>query len=201
MTDPRANWASLEAIAVIAIALVPWPAAISVALPLVIAAAASRWLRHQAVISGATWRGAARGALAGAGAVAIAIAVSTDDLAALSQRSFEWSQQAISGHDPLQFAIVAVHVAVVALAMEVALRGWIVERVLELSPGSPVLPIMTGAFAEAAVTPGSLAGRIGIGVFAIGLGWLYCARRDVAAPIAARVVFQLAALFSEWFAR
>ena len=81
---------------------------------------------------------------------------------------------------------------------ELALRGWIVERVLELSPRAPVLPILVGAFAEAVVTPGGVAVRLGAGVFGIGLGWMYVAAgRSVVAPMLARIAFQVGAVVLE----
>jgi hypothetical protein len=70
--------------------------------------------------------------------------------------------------------------------------------VLELSPGPAVLPVLVGAIAEALVTPGDLAARIGGGVFGAGLGWLHVAAgRSVVAPICARLAFGLGAVALE----
>ncbi len=92
----------------------------------------------------------------------------------------------------------AVYVTATAVATELALRGWIVERVLELSPGPPVLPVLVGAIAEALVTPGDLAARLGGGLFGVGLGWIYAAGgRNLLAPICARVVFELGVVLLE----
>ena len=90
------------------------------------------------------------------------------------------------------------YVAATAIAVELALRGWIVERVLELSPGPVVLPVLVGAFAEALITPGDLAARLGGGLFGAGLGWMYVASgRSVLAPVCARLVFELGVLLLE----
>jgi hypothetical protein len=89
-------------------------------------------------------------------------------------------------------------VIAMAVASELALRGWIVERVLELSPGPPILPVLVGAIAEALVTPGDVATGTGAGVFGAGLGWIYVAAgRSVIAPICARIAFSLAAVVLE----
>ena len=104
----------------------------------------------------------------------------------------EWSQFGFVRGNAMQVAVFAVWVSIAAVTAELALRGWIVERVLELSPGPPVLPILVGAIAEAALTPGDLGVRAGAAVFGIGLGWLYVAGgRSVVAPICARVVFSV----------
>ena len=66
----------------------------------------------------------------------------------------------------------------------------IVERLLELSPGPPLLPIAVGALAEAVVSPGDLAARFGAALFGAGLGALYVTGgRSVVAPICARLRF------------
>jgi len=93
---------------------------------------------------------------------------------------------------------VVIFAAMVSLCMEAALRGWIVERVLELAPSQKVLAILVGAFAEAIVMPGDLTVRIGAGVWGIGLGWIYvAANRNVLAPILARMTFVVALVILE----
>jgi hypothetical protein len=91
-----------------------------------------------------------------------------------------------------------------ALAGELALRGWLVERVLELAEGDAsrvdvrVLAVLAGAFAEAVVTPGEVAARLGAAGFGAALGWMYVAGgRSVVAPICARAAFVLGALLLE----
>ena len=189
----------------LAIAIAPIPDRIPVALPLVIAATISRWLR------GRSWAEVTRagphlsntmrfavGFGVGAVALVLAVIVGTHGVIALSQRSVEWSQHAIVRGNAELVAIVILHVGVTAIAAELALRGWLVERVLELSPGSPVLPVIVGGFAEAFVTSGTLGMRVGAMVFGIGLGWMYVAGgRNTVTSIAARVAFQCGAVALE----
>jgi hypothetical protein len=191
-------WA--EGIALLVIAVVPWPAAIPVALPLVVAGTLSRWLR------GRTWaevsRGralhAAVGAATGAVALVLAAGLATRGLASISQRSFEWSEYAVLGGNVKLVLIVSLYVAVTAVAAELALRGWVVERMLELSPGSPTMPVAIGAIVEAVVTEGSVVTKLGAALFGAGLGWLYVAGgRSVIAPVCARIVFQSGAVVLE----
>lgn len=198
---PRArelrNLVPFEVAAVLAVAIAPWPESLPVVLPLVVIATASRWLRRrswdeQLAIGGG---GAAISAAAGLVALAIALVVGTPFVEAMSHRVVEWSMFPIVRGNPTQLVLVALVVIAMATASELALRGWIVERMLELSPGPPVLPVLVGAIAEAVVTPGDLAVRLGAGAFGVGLGWIYVAAgRSVVAPICARVAFGLAAV-------
>jgi hypothetical protein len=123
-------------------------------------------------------------------ALGVAIAIGSREATALSPIPIAGS---------VQMGLVAMlHVTVTALAAELALRGWIVDRVMELSPGSPVLPICVGALAEAIVTPGDAATRLGAALFGAGLGTLFAAGgRNVIAPIFARVAFTLGAVAIE----
>jgi hypothetical protein len=194
----------VEVAAVLAIAIA-WPlvdSALPVYLPLLAVASVSRWLRKRSwldVLHGGLER-AAIGAGAGAVALGAAIVIGTPVVEALSNRAVEWSQYGFVRGSTSQLIVVIVYVAIAAIAAELALRGWIVERVLELSPGPPVLPILAGAIAEAAVMPGGLAARAGAAVFGIGLGWIYVAGgRSVVAPLCARVVFAVGALLLEGF--
>lgn len=204
MPEPRElpRLAPIEAIAVLVIAVAPWPERLPVALPLLVAATVARYVRRR------TWADVAHGpaagwqllggALAGAVALGLAVVLTPRGLAALSQRSFEWTEVAVASGDPSQLAIVALTIAVMALATELALRGWIVERVLELSPGSPVLPIAVGALVEALVTPGDGATRLGAAFIGAGLGAMYVAAgRSVLAPVCARIAFQGGAVLLE----
>jgi hypothetical protein len=203
VSDPRElrSIVWIEVVAVIAIAIAPLPELMPAVLPLLVVATASRYLRRRSwaevVVRGSAYH-AAIGVLVGAVALGLAVIVATRGMSALSQRSFEWSEHAVvRGNLELVF-LVGIYVAVAALAAELALRGWIVERVLELSPGSPVLPVFAGAFAEAMIMPGDLATRIGAALFGAGLGWMYVAGgRSVVAPICARIVFQVGAVVLE----
>ena len=183
-----------EILAVLAIAIVPMPELLPVALPLVTVASLSRWLRRR------SWAEVARGGAAhvaigatvGLVGLAVAVLVGTPVIESVGQRGVEWSEHPIVRGNAKVAAIIMLQAGVVALATELALRGWIVERMLELSPGPPVLPILVGALAEALLTPGGFAPRFGAGLFGIGLGWLYVAGgRSVTAPLCARVVFQV----------
>jgi len=196
-----------EVLAVLVIAATPFPDVLPIALPLVIAGSISRWLRGRSwaevtARGGEIGRGTRIGVGLAVGAVALALAVivGTNGVAALSQRSVEWSEHAVVRGNAKLVAIVMLHVGVTAIAAELALRGWVVERVLELSPGSPVLPVMVGGIAEAMVTSGDAGARLGAAVFGIGLGWIYVAGgRNAIAPISARVMFQCGAVAIEAF--
>jgi hypothetical protein len=194
------NLVPFEVAAVLALAIAPLPEAMPVALPLLMVASVARWLR------GRTWgellhlgRGRAAASVGvGLAALAIALVAGTPFIELMSGRTVEWSAFPIVRGSPSQLALVALIVIAMAIASELALRGWIVERVLELSPGPVVLPVLVGAFAESLVTPGDLASRIGAGVFGAGLGSLHVAAgRSVVAPICARIAFGLGAVTLE----
>jgi hypothetical protein len=192
-----------EIAAVLAIAIAPLPDAVPIALPLVVAATASRWIRRRMWSEQlAGGRGtAAIGFAAGLAALALALVLGTPFIELMSGRAVEWAGFPIVRGNPSQMVLVALIVIAMAVASELALRGWIVERVLELSPGPVILPVVVGAFAEALVTPGDAAARIGAGVFGAGLGWMYVAGgtggRDLLAPICARIAFGLGAVVLE----
>ncbi|HMG23029.1 MAG TPA: CPBP family glutamic-type intramembrane protease, partial [Kofleriaceae bacterium] len=189
-----------EIVAVLGLAIAPLPEALPVALPLLVVASASRWLRGRdwgQLVRGGGGR-AAIGVAAGLAALAVALAVGTPFVELMSGRLVEWSAFPIVRGNPSELAVVALIVVAMAVASELALRGWIVDRVLELSPGPPVLPVLVGAIAEALVTRGDLAARIGACAFGAGLGWIYVAAgRSVLAPICARIAFGLGAVALE----
>jgi hypothetical protein len=206
MSRERRELVLYEVIAVLAIAVVPFPDAIPVALPLVIAGSVSRWMR------GRTWnevtKGPAKlalvGALAGVVSLGVALLAGTQSLTALFAQSGErlvtMSEFATATGKPSLIVLAVVAVAITGFAIELALRGWIVERVLELSPGAPVLPVLVGALAEALITAGDPPTRFGAALFGAGLGWLYVAGgRSVVAPICARIGFQCGAVAIEAF--
>ena len=190
----------IEIALVLAIALIPWPQVMPVALPLVVCASISRWLRGRSfteVLHGGA-ETAVIGALAGAVGLGLALVLGTPVVESLSLRAVEWSTYPIVRGSASQMAVVIVIVTISAIAAELALRGWIVERMLELSPGPTVLPILIGGIAEAVVTPGGISVRIGAALFGIGLGWMYvAARRSVIAPMLARITFQVGAVVLE----
>jgi hypothetical protein len=189
-----------EVAAVLALAVAPLPEPMPVALPLLLVASLSRWLR------GRTWSellhaGNGRAAVslaAGVAALAVAVLAGAPFVELMSGRAVEWSAFPIVRGDATALALIALIVIAVAIASELALRGWIVERVLELSPGPSILPVLVGAIAEAVITPGDLASRIGAGAFGVGLGALHVAAgRSVLAPICARIAFGLGAVVLE----
>ena len=197
--DPRElrSLVPFEVAAVLAVAVAPLPEVMPVALPLVVLATASRWLRRR------SWdqllqssRGmAAVGFAAGLAGLLIALVVGTPFVEAMSGRAVEWSAFPIVRGNVSQGVLVSLIVIAMAVATELALRGWIVERVLELSPGPPILPVLVGAIAEGLVTRGDLAVRVGAALIGIGMGWMYVAAgRSLAAPICARVAFALGAV-------
>jgi hypothetical protein len=189
----------LEIAAVLALAIAPLPDAVPVAAPLLAVASLSRWVRGRGwnQVLGGGGRTAAVGAAAGLAALAIAVLAGAPFVEQMTGRTVEWSAFPIVRGSPSQLAMVALVEIALAIAWELALRGWIIERVLELSPGPPVLPVLVAAFAEALVTPGDVSARIGAGLFGIGLGWMYIAGRGAIAPICARLAFALGAVTLE----
>jgi hypothetical protein len=124
--------------------------------------------------------------------------VGTPVIEQLTGRAVEWAAFPIVRGNAIQLVLVSLIVVAMAVASELALRGWIVERLLELSPGPPVLPVLVGAMAEGLVTPGDIAARLGALLFGAGLGWIYVAAgRSAVAPICARVAFTLGVLALE----
>jgi hypothetical protein len=192
-----------EVLAVIAIAVVPLPEPVPAALPLLLVGSLSRWVRGRSwaeVMRSPLGSGAAGavGAVAGALALGFAVLAGAPTIELLGQRAVEWSAHPVVRGNASLFAMVAVYAAAAAVATELALRGWIVERVMELSPGPPVLPVLVGAFAEALITPGDAVARMGGALFGIGLGWMYAAGgRSIVAPLCARLVFELGVVFLE----
>ncbi|MEO6776755.1 MAG: CPBP family glutamic-type intramembrane protease [Kofleriaceae bacterium] len=171
--------------------------AVSVMLPLLVIASALRWTCGKSFAAVTHARFVGIGALVGVTALAIAVVLGTPFAEALSDRPVVWAADPVVRGNPAALLTFAVVVAAVALATELVLRGWIVERVLELG-GSAGMAIFAGALAEALVQPGPLEARIGAFAVGLGLGQMYVAAgRNVAVPIAARVAFGLGALVLE----
>ena len=187
-----------EVAAVLAAAVISLP--IPVVIPLLAAASLSLWARGRSfgnVTSTPSLYGAV-GALAGVAALVLAVAIGAPLVERATDEAVQWSMYPVVRGSPMTFAMIAVIVGISAIAAELALRGWIVERVLELSRGNAVLAFLVGAFAEALVSPGGLSSRIGAGLFGIALGWMYIASgRRVMPPILARLVFSVGALALE----
>lgn len=186
-----------EAAVVIAAAALSLP--VPAVVPLLVVASISLWLRGRSwahVIHGPALH-AAIGAAAGVAALMLALGVSTPLVEAITDQAVQWSMYPIVRGSPGAALTVALVVGVSAVAAELVLRGWLVERVLELG-GHRVLAILTGAIAEALIADGDLGMRIGAGLFGIAMGWMYVAGgRSVAAPVCARLVFSLGAVVLE----
>lgn len=177
-----------EIVCVLALAVAPLPDALPRGAPLLLFASISRWLR------GRSWRELAQVSAAPlvmavvAGAVAIAAAAPL--IHAFGTTAIEsWFVPAARAGGARVY-LLALVLVVHAVALELALRGWVIERMLELSPGPVGLPILTAALVEALVVPEPIATRIGALLFGVGLGILYtAASRNVLVPIFARCVF------------
>jgi len=188
----------IEVAAVIAVAVAPWPDAIPVALPLIVVATIARLVR------GRSWGelmkpgGAGIAAVAGLAALGIGVALGTPLVEQLTGRGVEWSRFPVVRGNTTNLIAVLLVVGATSIAAELALRGWIVERVLELSRAPAVLAILVGGVAEALLVDGDLAARLGGGAFGCGLGWMYVASgRNLAVPLCARLAFQLGATVLE----
>lgn len=187
----------IEVAVVLAAAVVPLP--VPAVVPLLIAASVSRWLRGHSwgtVVHGpATY--AAIGLAAGLAGLVLALAVATPFVESVTDYAVQWSMYPVARGSAGTAIMVAIVVAVSAVAAELVLRGWLVERVLELR-GHPVLAVLVGAIAEGLVSEGDITARLGAGLFGLGLGWMYIAGgRSVLAPVCARLVFVLGALALE----
>ncbi len=191
----------VEIAIVIAIALLPIPDPLPLAIPLILAASITKWVR------GASWGDvisarrlhALVGVAAGIVALAIALLGGAPLVEALTSRAVEWSSNAIVRGNMAMLGGVVVYAATMSLCMELALRGWIVERVLELRGSTHVMvAVLVGAAAEAILTPGELVVRIGGAIWGIGFGWIYvAANRNVLAPMLARVTFTVVLVILE----
>jgi hypothetical protein len=186
-----------EIACVLAVVVIPLSEALPVALPLLVMASLSRWLRGRSW--GELFAGGAERAVLGAAAGVVAAVVAAPLYGAFEAPAVEWwLAPVLRGGDVVQLAVVLALLAVTAIAMELALRGWLVERALELVAGAPALAIGLGAVAEALVTPGPVTARIGAGLFGAGLGALHVAGgRSVLAPVAARCAFVAGAVLVE----
>jgi hypothetical protein len=190
----------LEIAAVLVAAWAPLPEQVPAAAALVVIATASRAVRGRGwaeVLHGDRVRVLA-GAAAGLVALGLAFVVGTPAIEAATDRAVEWPQFAIVRGSSTQLVTVVLYAALVAAATELALRGWLVERVLEFAPAERALAVLVGAIAEAIVQPGDATMRLGAFAIGIGLGWMYVAGgRSAVAPICARVAFAVGAVLLE----
>jgi hypothetical protein len=191
-------------------AFVPLP--VPVVIPLLVVASLSLWIR------GLSWglviRGSALtagvGAAVGVVALVLALAAGTPLVERLTDNAVQWSMYPIVRGSPSALAIVGILVALGAIAAELVLRGWLVERQLGLGR-SPIVAIAIGAFAEALLVfpigrteagalelGGDIITRLGAAIVGVALGWMYVAAgRSVLAPLCARLAFSLGALALE----
>ncbi len=185
---------------VLVLAIVPLWDQVPLAIPLVVAASIAKWVR------GASWGDVSSangfhllvGLGAGIAGLVLALIGGTPIVEALTSRGVEWSTYAIVRGNFAMVGGVVIFVAMVSLCTEAALRGWIVDRVLELAPAQKVLAVLVGAFAEAIVTPGDATVRIGAAIFGIGLGWMYvAAKRNMVVTIVARMTFTISLVILE----
>ncbi len=176
------------------------PLSIPVVIPLLAAASLSMWVRGRsfAQLTKGPALYAAIGLGAGLVSLAIAVAISTPLVERITDQAVVWSMYPMVRGSATAFATLTVLVGLGAVAAELVLRGWIVERVLELGRGNVVLAILVGAVAEALLSGGDFTARIGAGLFGIAMGWMYVAGgRSVTAPVLARLAFSLGALALE----
>jgi len=191
-----------EVAAVLAAAIVaawdpPPLGAVPVILPLLVAASGFRWATGKSFAGVTRGKYVSIGALVGIGALGLALLLGTPFAQALSDRPVVWAAYPLVRGNASAFLTFAVVVAAIGLANELVLRGWLVERVLELG-GKPGMAIFLGAVAEALLLPGPLEARIGAFAVGCGLGQIYVAAgRNVAVPVAARIAFGLGALALE----
>lgn len=204
--DDRRNLVPAEVAAVVAVAIVSiagaWPDRIPVVLPLFAAASLFRWWRGRAW--GEVWHAAPGYPLiacaVGVAALLLGVVAGTPVIEALSDRAVQWSTYPLVRGSTYNLIVVAILVVAIAVAAELVFHGWLVERVLELSPKNVAIAVMLGGMAEALVMPGDFASRLGAGLFGTGLGWMYVASgRTVAATIPARIVFSVGAVALESF--
>jgi hypothetical protein len=194
----RRQLVPFEVAAVIAAAIVPLP--VPAVLPLIVVASVSLWLRGRsfaAVTKGPALH-AIVGTLAGLAALVLAVVIGTPLVERLTGGAVQWSMYPVVRGSGAQFVMVAILIAASAIAAELVLRGWIVDRVLELGGGNAMLAILVGAIAESLVTPGTLDARLGAGVFGMAMGWMFVGGgRSITAPVCARVAFSIGAIALE----
>jgi hypothetical protein len=209
---------ALRGLVPIEIAIVLAAAALALPIPTVVpllaAASLSMWLRGRSwasvvrspALAARDRAGAAPGTLttqvlgglaAGAVALAVSLFAATPLVEQVTDQAVQWSMYPIVRGQPAALATLAVLVVVTSLAAELVLRGWIVERALELRAPA-LVAVLIGALAEALVVEGDVAIRLGAGVFGGALGWLYVAGgRSIVPGTCARLAFSLGALALE----
>jgi hypothetical protein len=143
---------------------------------------------------------AALGAAAGLVGLLIAITAGTPLVESVTSYAVQWSTYPIVRGSPQTFAIVALLVGVSALVTELAVRGCLVDWLLQRNV-PPIGAILVGAVIDALVITepgGGITTRVGAGVFGIAMGWMFVAAGRSALPcICARIAFSVIALALE----
>lgn len=189
--------APAEVVAVLVIAVLPLGDTFPYAALLLVVATASMLARRRSWRELVATGGAMRALGLGVAAGAVAVAVATPAIGAFQVTALDWWVRPALQGDAARIASACGVLLATAIAMELALRGWIIVRMLELSPGPPGLPVAVAALAEAFVTPGPLASRLGVALFSAGLGILFIGcGRNVLAPIAARCTFVIGSVIA-----
>lgn len=183
----------LAALTILALGVLPIPDTIPIALPLALLAAVARGVRGRPLISPPVDRTRVPflvGAGVATGAVALGLAVA---IGAPLAGPLDWSTYPVARGSATMATLAVVAAATAAFALELALRGWVLERARELGASGP-LAIAVACVVEAAVTPGSVAVRIGAALVGAALGYLALAGGALAPAIAARVTFAIGAV-------
>ena len=182
----------------------PWPSrlrpeTIPISLPLFVVATLARMVRGKSWGELLKANGALVGAVAGLAALGLSVLLGTPVVEHVTDRAVEWASWPIvrgAGGQLIGIALIG-RVRDGGDGVR-ALRGWIVESALELRAPATVA-ILIGAAAEALLVDGGVAARLGGAGLGIGLGWMYVASgRNLAAPLCARLAFQLGAVVLEW---
>lgn len=202
MAAPAPRWLLvLEVAALAACALVPLP--VPALVPLLAVAALSVAVRGSSLFAAATegWLFATTlGALAGLAALAAAVLVATPLLERGLGLAVVWSSAPEVRGSAAQLVVAGILAGAAALAHELVLRRWVVERCYQLGASSATA-ITAGAVMEALLGPGALGepaglgAHLGAGVLGAGLGLLYWrGGRRVGPSVAARLALTWGAL-------
>lgn len=152
------------------------------------------WIEERAPFDGLVALAGSLGLLA----LALAVAFATPLVERFVERSVDWTQQAAVRGNAQVLVIAGALVVARAAAMELVLRRWIVDRGIGLG-ASPYVMVLVAAGVELVISGGHLGARIGAAIAGLGFGLLYLgAGRRLAAPLAARIVFELGALVLVW---
>jgi hypothetical protein len=188
-----------ELVVLVACAVIALP--VPAQLPLLLIALISYTIRRKPWSE--RWVGGQSRALVGAtmGAVALAIAVAIGPvLEAQTGGLVGWTRHGIVRGKVDAFVTFAMIVAALAVATEIIMRGWILERIRELVSGriGVAIAIAVTAAIEAIFTGDPGWSSLGAALVSAALSALYLAGgRSLVAPVAARLTFELGVLVLE----